>query len=132
MVAVSKTSKNQSSANLNRSALIPGAFQFNSASKLTSKQLEPTIKPPKNTKECENFDNLPMTFQVVDKSQFNERDQCQTCPTVFRRVLVKRHHCRVCGFSICTECSIKRRLSKSDAEVYYVCINCDFELTNSH
>ena len=27
---------------------------------------------------------------------------------------------------------MKRRLSKTDAEAYPVCVNCDFSLTNSH
>lgn len=38
----------------------------------------------------------------------------------------------MCASSICSDCQVKRRLSKTDAEVYPVCIHCDFELTNSH
>ena len=113
-----------SATKLNQSALIPGSFSFGGAlkNKLTA---EPLIKPPKNKKESENFDNLPMEFNVVHKSNFNEREVCQTCPTKFN-LLNKRHHCRVCAVSICSDCQVKRRLSKTDAEVYPVCIQCDF------
>lgn len=72
-----------------------------------------------------------MEFTVVPKSQYNERDQCETCPTVFT-LMKKRHHCRVCAFSICDACEVKRRLSKTDGETYPVCVNCDFNLTNSY
>ena len=46
--------------------------------------------------------------------------------------MTKRHHCRMCALSICANCQVKRRLSKTDADVHPVCINCDFQLTNSH
>lgn len=72
-----------------------------------------------------------MEFTVVSKNQFNERDSCQTCPQAFN-LMNKRHHCRMCALSICANCQVKRRLSKTDGEVYPVCINCDFQLTNSY
>ena len=38
----------------------------------------------------------------------------------------------MCASSICSNCEVKKRLSKTDSEAYPVCVNCDFELTNSH
>ena len=115
-----------SAKNLNQSALLPGSFQFGGLLKQkTQAPPQLVIKPPKNKKECENFENLPMEATIAHKSQFNEREICQTCPVKFN-LLNKRHHCRVCAASICSDCQVKRRLSKTDAEVYPVCIQCDF------
>ena len=44
----------------------------------------------------------------------------------------KRHHCRKCAKSICTDCTVKRRLSKTDGELHPCCIECDFAITNCH
>ena len=43
-----------------------------------------------------------------------------------------RHHCRVCAASVCDNCCIKRRLSKSDPELHYCCNDCDFKIVNNH
>ena len=71
-----------------------------------------------------------MEFLVVGKAHFNEKDQCETCPVMFN-LFNKRHHCRKCARSICANCEVKRRLSKTDSETYPVCVHCDFGLTNS-
>ena len=73
-----------------------------------------------------------MEFRPIHKSQFHDLDKCETCPQIFNKLLNKRHHCRMCAKSICTNCQVKRRLSKTDPDAYPVCVNCDFELTNSH
>ena len=73
-----------------------------------------------------------MEYEVVHKSKFHEREACETCPTTFKKMLVKRHHCRVCAASICSDCTVRRRLSKTDGEAYPVCVHCDFELSNNY
>ena len=44
----------------------------------------------------------------------------------------RRHHCRLCGKSVCDKCSLnKRYLSKSDKKTYHrVCDFCDTKLSN--
>ena len=44
----------------------------------------------------------------------------------------KRHHCRKCAKSICTDCTVKRRLAKTDGDLYPCCVECDFQITNCH
>ena len=33
---------------------------------------------------------------------------------------------------MCSDCTVKRRLSKTDPEIYPCCIDCDFAITNCH
>ena len=37
----------------------------NRENELSQQSPDPSIKPPKNVKEAENFDNLPMEFRPV-------------------------------------------------------------------
>jgi hypothetical protein len=93
------------------------------------------IKPPQKHREKEGFDNLPDFYKVADKDEFNEADNCEmvNCGANFKGIKgAKRHHCRRCAKSVCEKCSLKRRLSKTDAELHYTCTQCDFKLTNSH
>ena len=38
----------------------------------------------------------------------------------------------MCAKTICSDCTVKRRLSKTDPEIYPCCVECDFLITNSH
>ena len=73
-----------------------------------------------------------MIFKPCGKSQFHEKLVCEFCPQQFNKLLHSRHHCRKCAKSICSDCTIKRRLSKTDPELYYCCVDCDFAITNCH
>ena len=75
------TLKSRNSNNLHQSAQLSPTTSGSLVKKFLSKsprnrendfnQPDPAIKPPKNAKEAENFENLPMEFRPVDKSQFN-------------------------------------------------------------
>ena len=91
------------------------------------------IKAPKNFREGEGFDNLPDTFKIAEKEEFLEEDNCAGCEVTFKGFMsATRHHCRVCAGSVCVNCSCKRRLSRSDPELYYCCNECDFKIVNNH
>ena len=59
-------------------------------------------------------------------------ESCEFCGKEFKKVLVKRHHCRMCARSMCSECTTKRRLSKTDATCHQICFECDFDLVNAN
>ena len=107
------------------------SFGLNKSAKSASKALE--IRPPKTFREGEGFNNLPDTFKIAEKEEFLEEDVCAGCEVSFKGFLsATRHHCRVCASSVCTNCCIKRRLSKSDPELHYCCNDCDFKIANNH
>ena len=33
---------------------------------------------------------------------------------------------------MCSDCSVKRRLSKTDGDLHPTCVECDFAITNCH
>ena len=72
-----------------------------------------------------------MVFKPCGKTQFHEKAVCEFCPQQFN-LMHKRHHCRKCAKSLCSDCTVKRRLSKTDGEVYPCCVECDFAITNCH
>ena len=72
-----------------------------------------------------------MIFKPCGETQFHKKGVCEFCPAQFK-LFTNRHHCRKCAKSICSDCTIKRRLSKTDGDLYPCCIECDFAITNSH
>jgi len=69
----------------------------------------------------DNFD----TKKVVK----HEKSQCEICYLKFG-ISNKRHHCKRCGKSVCSKCSLNQRpLSKKDLKtIYRVCDYCDTDL----
>jgi hypothetical protein len=108
------------------------SFGLNKSTRSTTPKAT-EIRPAKNFREGEGFNNLPDTFKVAEKEEFCEEDTCIGCEVSFKGFLsATRHHCRVCAASVCDNCSIKRRLSKSDPDLYYCCNECDFKIVNNH
>lgn len=99
------------------------------AAKAKASPMSTTPKPPKNNKEGEGFDYLPETFQVKQKGDYHNLDNCEFC---FRNFTFRqpRHHCRKCAKTVCERCSVKRRLSKCDGELHYCCFECEFTIIN--
>lgn len=50
----------------------------------------------------------PRQFQQPDWVPDEEVNSCQICSERFT-FIVRKHHCRLCGFIICTHCSAKRK-----------------------
>lgn len=46
--------------------------------------------------------------QLVDKREWVTRDACAQCTVSFSKLLKRRHHCRLCGASVCSKCTAMR------------------------
>lgn len=112
--AMSVLSKSRSNNNLAQSAIIHGSSQFQSSNRLAnalSRQKTKRVVPPKNVREAENFESLPLEFKPLSKNVYNEKDVCEFCPQLLKGLFNNRHHCRMCAKSMCSDCQVKRRLS---------------------
>lgn len=56
--------------------------------------------------------------------------ECQICNTKFT-FINRRHHCRVCGACICTECTKKVALPQFEGKAEKVCIKCISKMKNN-
>lgn len=62
--------------------------------------------------------------QLKDKSEWDSRDKCALCTTSFT-VFKRKHHCRMCGVSICSKCSSIRKDSRNkNGNGIRVCLSC--------
>lgn len=93
--------------------------------------LQSKVKPSKDIREAECFDELPLQYTVKQKEAFHNNPNCELCDKKFT-MMFRSHHCRMCAKTVCNHCCLERRLSQEDASVYFCCNECDFELTQQH
>ena len=107
------------------------SFRQSSQLPMTSGPANPKIKRETDHRMAEAFDDLPLTYEVRTKETFHKADNCELCNKKFT-LTFRSHHCRMCSKSVCSQCSLERRLSQEDKERYHCCNECDFELSNAH
>lgn len=72
------------------------------------------------------FNQIPRGIRGESDLEWKRAKNCYICNTKFS-VKNRRHHCRFCGNSICSEHGIKRR-TKEEKKILRICDNCDREL----
>jgi hypothetical protein len=108
--------------------LSPNNFERNNR---FSESRQPVTAKIKDIRQAEAFEQLPLQFSVLGKDKYHNSEVCELCERKFT-MMFRPHHCRVCAKTCCDKCSLERRLSQEDIQIYFTCNECDFELTNSH
>ncbi|KAF0697464.1 Aste57867_11848 [Aphanomyces stellatus] len=63
-----------------------------------------------------NLSRAMRKIELVPKHLWRESEHCVMCRKTFRGLLRRRHHCRLCGSSVCSDCSKTLELDTPVAE----------------
>ena len=84
-----------------------------------------SVMPPRLSDDAITTQEIPVTNLKPATIWISDSDvmDCQTCMKTFS-FLVRKHHCRLCGRVVCSECSKYRMVLEKTNKPVRVCCTC--------